>query len=177
MINGSFQKHDLMKLTLILTLLFLTGFWFTNFALYFAKMGFTPQSVVSYYRGSEEQYRLPRTYQSMLEVTHGHLAMMPVVILLLTHLLIFAPYTNKTKVSFIVGGFSLAILNEGAGWLVRFVHPAFAWLKLVAFFSFQTILGFLIVALALFLTKGTTLTIKSRNKLNHVENKLDTQYH
>ena len=160
MANGSFQNQNLMKLTLILTLVFLAGFWFTNFALYFAKMDFSPQSVRDYYLGSEAQFRLPRTYQSMLEVTHAHLPMMGVVVLLLTHLLIFAPYTFKTKVGFIVGGFLFALLNESAGWLVRFVDPVFAWLKVTAFIGLQSILGFLITALTLFLVKGSTLKPK-----------------
>lgn len=160
MVNGSFQNQNLMKLTLLLTLIFLVGFWFTNFALYFAKMDFSPQSIRDYYLGSEEQFRLPRTYQSMLEVTHSHLPMMALVVLLLTHLLIFAPYKLKTKIGLILGGFLFALLNESAGWLVRFVNPAFAWLKVTAFIAFQSILGFLITALTMFLIKGTSLKNK-----------------
>ncbi|MFQ6116143.1 MAG: hypothetical protein ACE5NG_18940 [bacterium] len=151
MINGGFQNQNLMKLTLLLTLIFLVGFWLTNFALYFAKMDFSSESVRDYYLGSEEQFRMPRTYQSMLEVTHSHLPMMALVVLLLTHLLIFAPYNSKTKVVFILGGFLSALLNESAGWLVRFVNPAFAWLKVAAFLSFQGILGLLMVTLSIFL--------------------------
>lgn len=159
--NGSFQNQNLMKLTLLLTLVFLTGFWVTNFALYFSKMNLTPQSVADYYLGSEEQFTMPRTYQSMLEVTHSHLAMMALVILLLTHLLIFASYAFKTKVSIILAAFSFALLNEASGWLIRFVAPGFAWLKLIAFLSFQGILGFLIIALILFLLKNGTSKSKT----------------
>jgi len=41
----------------------------------------------------------------MLEVTHAHLPMMALVMLLLTHLLIFAPYSRRTRVLIIVGAF------------------------------------------------------------------------
>jgi len=152
--NGGFQSQRLMKLTILFTLLLLTGFWGTNFALYFAKMDLTPQSVEDYYLGSEGQFEMPRTYQSMLEVTRSHLPMMAFVVLLLTHLLIFAPYSFKTKVLFIVSSLLLSLLNESAGWLVRFVSPNFALLKVAGFFGFQGILGFLIFALALFLIKS-----------------------
>ncbi|RMF66651.1 MAG: hypothetical protein D6743_06050 [Calditrichaeota bacterium] len=152
--TGGFQNHTLMKLTLTLTLVFLTAFWITNFAMYFAKMNLTPHSVQAYYLGAEEQFRLPRTYQSMLEVTHAHLPMMAMVVLLLTHLLIFSPYSFRTKVAFISSAFLFALLNEAAGWLVRFVDPHFAWLKVASFLLFQGILGFLLAALALFLWKG-----------------------
>jgi predicted membrane protein len=90
----------------------------------------------------------------MLEVTHSHLPMMGLVVLLLTHLLIFAPYKLKTKVGFIISGFLFALLNESSGWLVRFVSPAFAWLKVLAFLALQATLGFLITALTFFLIKG-----------------------
>jgi hypothetical protein len=90
----------------------------------------------------------------MLEVTHAHLPMMALVMLLLTHLLIFAPYSKRTRVFLIVGAFLSAALDEGAGWLVRFVHPGFAIVKLAAFVSLQAILAFLLVALAVFLRDG-----------------------
>ena len=149
--TGGFQNQSLTRLTILFTLLFLTAFWVSNFAMFFAKMGSTPQSIADYYLGSEGAYTMPRTYQSMLEVTHGHLPMMAVVILLLTHLLIFAPYAFKTKVVLISTSFSLALIQEAAGWLVRFGSPAFAWLKLTAFLGFQAMLALLLVSLALFL--------------------------
>lgn len=152
--NGGFQSHSLMRLTLVFTLVFLTGFWATNFAIYFSKMGLTPSAVQNYYLGSEADYTLPKTYQSMLEVTHAHLAMIAFVVLLLTHLLIFVPYSFRTKVMIIVSAFVFALVNEGSGWLTRFVHPDFAAMKLIAFSGFQLTLGFLILSLALFLLTG-----------------------
>ena len=68
--------------------------------------------------------------------------------------MIFAPYANRTRFLLIVGAFVSAALEEGAGWLVRFVHPGFAVLKLGAFVALQGILAFLLVALALFLRSG-----------------------
>ena len=152
--NGGFQAQPLMKLTLLLTMVFLTAFWATNFALYFAKMDLTPASVQDYYLGSEAQFTMPRTYQTMLEVTHAHLPMMALVVLLLTHLLIFAPYSFRVKVTFIGGAFLLAFLNEASGWLVRFVHPNFAVVKVAAFTLFQATLSFLIFAVGIFTYKG-----------------------
>ena len=149
--NGGFQNHPLMKLTIGLTLLFLSGLWATNLLLYFSKMGFTPTSVVAYYLGSETDFTVPRTYQSMLEVTHFHLPMMAVVVLLLTHLLIFAPFKNWTKVTFILTAFLSGFLNETSSWLVRFVNPHFAYLKITCFLIFQGTLLFLIASLTWFL--------------------------
>jgi len=152
--RGGFQSQGLMRLTLGLSIGLLSLFWVTNFALFVSRLGFTPASVAAYYAGSEADYRPPRTAGAMLEVTHAHLPMMALVMLLLTHLLIFAPYSKRTRVLLIVGAFVSAALDEGAGWLVRFVHPGFAVVKLAAFVSLQGILAFLLVALALFLRTG-----------------------
>jgi hypothetical protein len=152
--SGGFQNQPLMRLTLGLALLLLAGFWFTNLALYFQHMNLAPASVVSYYRGNETEYQPPRSAESMLEVTHMHLPMFALVLLLLTHLLIFAPLRVRTRAGFIVTAFVSALLSEAAGWLTRFVHPGFAWLKVAMFVTFQVTLLGLIVGLALFLASG-----------------------
>ena len=154
--TGNFAQHPLMRLTLALTLVFLVGFVATNHALYFANMDLRPASVVKYYNGSEEEFRQPRSYQSMLEVTHSHLAMMALVILFLTHLVIFAPFSKPGKVVFIIVAFSSGLLNEASGWLVRFVDAQFALLKVLSFVSLQASLVFLLLSLAWFLMMGRT---------------------
>jgi hypothetical protein len=152
--SGGFQNNPFMRLTLGLTLVLLLGFTATNFMLYFAKMDLSPASVVSYYNGNEEEFRPARTYQSMLEVTHGHLAMMALVMLLLTHLVIFAPFSRGRKVAIILAAFGSSLLSEASGWLVRFVDPAFALLKVASFLVLQASLLFLLGALAVYLWRG-----------------------
>ena len=167
--TGGFQNHPLMRLTLYFTLFFLFAFWVTNFALYFAKMNLAPQSVVDYYLGSEADFRMPRTYQSMLEVTHAHLPMMAMIVLMLTHLLIFSSFEKSTKVAFIVIAFLSAFLNEAGGWLVRFVHPMFAWLKVTTFIVFQSMLAFLMGSLIVFLIGAHHKSGKSSTRRQTVD--------
>lgn len=152
--KGGFQSQALMRATLGWTLVLLSGFWVTNLVLFVSRLGVTPASVAAYYLGSEADFRPPRTAGAMLEVTHAHLPMMALVVLLLTHLMIFAPYSKRAKIALIAAAFLSAFLDEGAGWLVRFVHPGFAWLKLLAFVTLQGILAFLLVGLALYLRSG-----------------------
>jgi hypothetical protein len=149
--DGSFQHNPLMRLSLGLTLALLLGFWCTNVAMYFSRMSLRPSSVVAYYNGSEEDYRPPRSAASMLETTHTHLPMMGIVLLFLTHLAIFVPVSPATKKTFIATAFSSAVLEESAGWLVRFVSPGFAPLKVVGFLGLQASIVFLIGALGVFL--------------------------
>lgn len=152
--RGGYESHPLMRLTLALSLALLFGFWLTNFGLYFSRMSLRPSSVVTYYNGSEEEFRPPRSTGSMLETTHMHLPMMALVLLLLTHLSIFVPLNRRVKTALIVGTFVAAALQEGSGWLVRYVSPVFAPLKVVGFVGLQSGILILLAALAAFLGKG-----------------------
>jgi len=152
--QGGFQQHPLMRLTLCCTGVFLAAFVLTNFLLYFDRMDLTAASVVDYYRGSEAQFRPPRSYSSMLEVSHGHMAMMALVLLLLTHLAIFAPLSKRTRVLVVIIPFSAGLLSEASSWLVRYVHPGFAPLKILAFAVLQLSLIFLLISLGRMLLVG-----------------------
>jgi len=164
--DGGFQNHPLMRLTVSLTLALLVAFWLTNFAMYFSRMNLRPASVVAYYNGSEEDFRPPRSAGSMLETTHMHLPMMGMVLLFLTHLAIFVPVPRRAKVTFILTAFVSAALEEGGGWLVRFVSPAFAFLKVAGFLGLQAALLCLIVALAAFLISAARQTASPVRQLD-----------
>ncbi len=151
--NGGFESQPLMRLTLGLTLVFLVGFWVSNFAMYFSRMGLRPASVVAYYNGSEEDFRPARSTGSMIEAAHMHLPMMGIVLLFLTHLAIFAPFGRRAKAALILTTFASAALEEGGGWLVRFVSPDLAFVKVVGFLGLQASILFLLVTLAVFLAR------------------------
>lgn len=152
--SGGFQHNPLMRMTLSWTLVFAAGLWATNAAMYFKRMSLAPSSVSAYYLGSVEEYSQPHSASSMLEVSHAHLATMGVMILLLTHLALFAPWEDRTKKWVIGLGFGSSFVGEASGWLVRFVSPAFAILKVACFVTFQSTLAFLIAILAMFLCKA-----------------------
>jgi hypothetical protein len=164
--SGGFQNQPLMRLTLGLALLLLAGFWVTNLGLYFRHMSLDPASVVSYYRGDEAQFHPARSAESMLEVTHMHLPMFALVLLLLTHLLLFAPMRSGAKVAFILASFGSALLSEAAGWMTRFWSPAFAPLKVAGFVVFQATLAYLILALAAFLI-GADRVRRAKHEARH----------
>ncbi len=149
--NGGFNRNPMMSTTLMLTMLFILGFVAVNFLIFFSKMDLTPSSVSSYYLGNEEEFHPARSYQSMIETTHSHLPMMALVLLLLTHLVIFTPFSKGGKYTFIFTAFLSGLLNEGSNYLIRFVDPGFAWLKIAAFLSLQGSLLFLITILTIFI--------------------------
>jgi hypothetical protein len=143
-VTGEWSRNRLLQTIVVLYCVYVGGLWVTNAALYFSKMGLTPGSVVEYYLGNEERFLSPRTAQGLLEVSHFHLFAMGMLLLVLTHLMLFIPARNATKAWLVVLPFAFALLDEGSSWLVRFAHPAFAWLKIAGFLGLQASLAALV---------------------------------
>jgi hypothetical protein len=144
-ITGEWTRNRLLQTIVVLYAIYVGGLWLTNALLYFSKMSLSAASVVEYYLGSEERFLSPRSYEGMLEVAHFHLFAMGMLLLVLTHLMLFVPLAARAKAWLIVLPFAAALLDEGAGWAVRFVSPAFAVAKIAGFLLLQASLGALIV--------------------------------
>ncbi len=143
-VSGEMTRNRLLQVIILLYTVYVAGLWVTNLLLYFSKMGLTADSVVSYYLGNEEQFLSPRSFQALLEISHFHLFAMGMLLLVLTHLILFIPVSGRVKAWLIVIPFFAALLGEGAGWGVRFVHPAFAYAKICGFLALQGSLAVLI---------------------------------
>lgn len=143
-ITGELNRNHLLRVIVVLYCLYVALLWCTNALLYFHKMDLSPASVVGYYRGNEDLFLSPKSYQGMLEVSHFHLFAMGMLLLVLTHLILFVPLRTAQKAWLIALPFLAALLDEGAGWLVRFVHPGFAIAKIAGFLLLQASLAALV---------------------------------
>jgi hypothetical protein len=143
-VTGEWNRNRLLQVIVLLYALYVAALWVTNALLYFEKMSLAPSSVVEYYRGNEERFLQPRTYQGMLEVSHFHLFAMGMLLLVLTHLMLFVPLADRAKAWLIAVPFLAAGLDEGSGWLVRFGHPSFAVAKVAGFLLLQGSLALLV---------------------------------
>ena len=143
-ITGEWTRNRLLQLIVALYALYVAGLWCTNAALYLSKMSLSYASVVEYYRGSEARFLPPRSFQGLLEVSHFHLFAMGMLLLLLTHLMLFVPLSSRTKALGITVPFFSALLDEGSGWAVRYLHEGFAVAKIAGFLLLQTSLAALV---------------------------------
>ena len=143
-VTGEWNRNRLLQTIVVLYALYVVLLWVTNTLLYFDKMSLAPASVVDYYLGNEAEYRSPRSYEGLLEVSHFHLFAMGMLLLVLTHLVLFVPLPNRWKVWLIIIPFAAAALDEGASWLVRFVHPGFAYAKIAGFLALEASLAVLV---------------------------------
>lgn len=149
------QNRQLLINTLILMFLgYVALLWISNGLMFFHKMDLHADSVTAYYLGSEQAFTQPRSYQSLLEVSHFHLFAMGMLILTLTHLMIMTPLPTLVKVWLSVTIYAAAIADEAAGWLIRFVDPGFAYFKIGAFLLLETALLTLIVVVSVALIQS-----------------------
>ena len=143
-ITGEWSRNRLLQTIVVCYSVYVALLWVTNALLYFHKMNLYPSSVVRYYLGSPEEFLNPRSYQGLLEVSHFHLFAMGMLLLVLTHLMLFVPLRNGWKALLIAVPFAAALVDEGAGWLVRYGGAAFAPLKVAGFLLLQGSLAALV---------------------------------
>jgi hypothetical protein len=144
-VTGEQRRQTLLNTIVLMFLGYVALLWISNGLMYFHKMGLTANSVIEYYLGSEEKFTQPKSYQSLLEVSHFHLFSMGMLAVTLTHLVLFANLSITLKVWLSGLTFVSAIADEAAGWLVRFVHPAFAYFKIAAFLALELSLAALLL--------------------------------
>ncbi len=158
-VTGEQNRQLLINSLILMFLAYVALLWISNGLMYFHKMDLTAESVISYYLGSEQNFTQPRSYQSLLEVSHFHLFAMGMLVLTLTHLMIMTSLPTWIKIWLSVFIYLAAIADEAAGWLVRFVDPWFAYFKIAAFLALEASLLVLIVVVVLSL-------IESRRQLH-----------
>ncbi|GIW43699.1 MAG: hypothetical protein KatS3mg077_0981 [Candidatus Binatia bacterium] len=147
-ISGEWTRNRLLKVIVACFLVYTFFLWLTNAGLFFYRMSLRPSAVIEYYRGSEEKFLQPRSLVGLLEQLHFHTFAMGILLLTLTHLLLFVPLSLRTKAYGIAGSFSAALLGELSGWGVRFVHPGFAYLKIFSFLVLQGMILWLMIMVA-----------------------------
>lgn len=144
-ITGEHRRNPLLAAVILLFLGYVVLLWVTNALLFFRDMGLSYDAVVGYYLGDPERFTSPRSYSGMLEVAHFHLFSMGILVLTLVHLMLFADLSQRAKVFWMWTPFAFAVANEGAGWLVRFVDPWLAYVKIATFLGLQLSLAGVVV--------------------------------
>lgn len=149
-ISPDIRKNSLLRLIIVFTVLFFVLLWLTNLLLYL-QIGFSYDSVVEYYRGSEANFRPPKSYLGMLEEAHFHFFSMAVILVTLNHLILFTALGNVWKLILIISSFLSALGDIAGGWLIRYVSPDFAYLKITSVVVLQVSLALLMIITILYL--------------------------
>ncbi|WP_019866059.1 hypothetical protein [Methylovulum miyakonense] len=153
-VTGEQQRKALLNALVLMFLGYIVLLWLSNGLMYFHRMDLTPESVIAYYLGSEETFTQPRSYQGMLEVSHFHLFSMGMLVLTLTHLMLMTEFSYRLKIWISGLTYLSAIADEAGGWLVRFVHPHFAYFKIAAFLLLELSLATLLIVVVVSLVRA-----------------------
>ncbi len=153
-VSGEQQRKLLLNALVLMFLAYVALLWISNAMMYFHRMDLTFDSVVTYYRGNEEQFISAKSYEGMLEVLHFHLFAMGMLAVTLTHLMLMTEFSIRLKVWLSSVTFFSALAEEVAGWLVRFGHPLFAYFKIGTFLLLEISLFLLIVIVSWSLLKA-----------------------
>lgn len=155
-VSGEQQRKLLLNALVLMFLAYMFLQWISNGMMYFNRMDLTFDSVVTYYNGNEEQFIPAKSYEGMLEVLHFHLFSMGMLAVTLTHLMLMTDFSTRLKIWLSSLTFFSAIAEVLAGWLVRFVHPQFAYFKVAMFITLELSLFMLIVTVAWSLFRART---------------------
>lgn len=119
--------------------------YFLNLVITISAIGVTYDSIISYYLGSNTEMAFPKTFRYLLEVSHFHLFMMPLTLLVVSHLFLFTSWPTRRQLWFIVAAFVAMGSQVLLPWLIRYAHRSFALLKsptdIVMTVSFVTMVG------------------------------------
>jgi hypothetical protein len=161
-VTGEQHRKSLLNTLVLMFLVYIALLWVSNGMMYFHHMDLTPDSVIAYYLGSEQQFTQPRSYQGMLEVSHFHLFSMGMLVLTLTHLMLMTEFSVRLKIWLSSLTYGAALADEAGGWLVRFVDPQFAYFKIGAFVVLE-------LSLATLLLVVITALIRARIRMNKTD--------
>jgi hypothetical protein len=162
-VTGEWTRNGLLKLVIAWFLLFVFLLWCTNALIFFDSMGFSVEAVLQHYLGKTDAWGgepVARSYKVFLAITHGHLMMVSLLLLTLTHLVLFAEISSRLKAYLVSISFASALLNEASGWLIVYVSEVFAYLKIAMFTVFQ---ASVLIMLALL----TSSLLKKQSQPNH----------
>jgi len=158
-VSGEQQRKSLLNTLILMFLAYIVLLWVSNGMMYFHRMGLTADSVITYYLGSEQQFTQPKSYEGLLEVLHFHLFAMGMLAVTLTHLMLMTDFSIRLKIWLSSLIYSSALADELGGWLVRFVHPHFAYFKIGAFLVLELSLAALLIVVM-------TSLLQARKKMN-----------
>ena len=113
-VTGEQNRQRVLNTIVLMFLIFMIMLWLSFGLMYFQRMNLSPHSIQAYYLGSPEKFTEPRSYQSLLEVSHAHLFAMGMLAVTLTHLLLFAPVADRLKIGLSLCVYAGAIGDEAS---------------------------------------------------------------
>lgn len=137
--KGNSGRNRLLSRVLWCYLLFILFYWASGFVFFYDKFSFSPEGVARYFFGTPA---FPEIISLMQLVQDSHIQIVTIGILLLTlsAFILDNGLPTGLKSALTVFSFISAAFEVASGYLVYYLGRDFAFVRLVSFFIFQTIL-------------------------------------
>lgn len=143
-------SNRLFSLLLSLAILLIIIQLFSGIWLFGEKFGFLPSEVYLYFAGDESNYIMPKSVEGLLETAVPHFLAISTTIFVYAHFLLFTDIiTEKKKTFLILSLFFTAFMDIVSPFGMLHGYELFAWFKVLAFWSFEVLMGLLLYTLFL----------------------------
>jgi len=134
-----------------------SGIW-----LFITKYGLSPSDLNFYFLGCEEKFIMAKSVEGLMETAVPHFLAISLSVFVYAHFLLFTKIISEHKKwLLILGLFSSATLDIFSPFGIVYGYEIFAWFKIIAFWSFEMLMGLLLYILFL-------VALRSGKKQVHV---------
>jgi len=137
--------HKVYKVSILYYLLFSLLLVSSAIMLFELKIGFSIESILSYYRGNEEKFILAKNNIAILKMVLPHIFVFGLLSMVLLHFLIFTKHRfKKSTLAIIYATFISGILEIFSPFLIINGYDFFAFIKLFSFIIFLSLILYLL---------------------------------
>jgi len=128
---------------LLISLQLASGIW-----LFVAKYGLSPSEVYLYFTGSEADFIMPKSFEGLMETAVPHFLAISTTIFVFAHFLLFTDVISEHKKYMLISAlFITALIDIFSPFGMINGYEVFAWTKVLAFWSFEMLMGLLMLIL------------------------------
>ena len=127
----------------LISLQLLSGIW-----LFIEKFGLLPSEVTLYFAGDETNFIMPKSLEGLLETAVPHFLAISTTIFVYAHFLLFTDVISQNKKFLLITSlFVTAMIDIFSPFGIIYGFELFAWMKVIAFWSFEFLMGLLLFVL------------------------------
>jgi len=127
----------------LISLQLLSGIW-----LFIEKFGLTPSELTLYFAGDEKNFIMPKSLEGLLETAVPHFLAISTTIFVYGHFLLFTDVISQNKKFLLISAlFIAAMIDIFSPFGIIYGFELFAWTKVIAFWSFEFLMGLLLFVL------------------------------
>ncbi len=127
----------------LISMQLLSGIW-----LFIEKFGLSPSEVYLYFHGNEKEFILPKSIEGLLETAVPHFMAISTTIFVYGHFLLFTKVISENKKFLLIFLLFLsASIDIFSPLGIVYGYMGFAYLKVIAFWSFESLMGLLLCTL------------------------------